>query len=170
MKYKPVLIVTPLTIYVRGMFLDISKAFDKVWHKRLLYKLKSYEVEDELLSLLECYVKTKGCFKCSKFRLDINKFWCTTGASTRSPFILDTRSPFILDLPDNMSICKIFADDTSFYSKIIDTRNSQNTLTSDLKSIKNWTYNGKCNLILIQRSKEMRFSFLGNQIHVHAIQ
>ena len=40
---------------VGGAFLDISKAFHKVWHKRLLYKLKCYGVEGELLSLLECY-------------------------------------------------------------------------------------------------------------------
>ena len=27
---------------VRGVFLDISKGFDKIWHKGLLFKLKSY--------------------------------------------------------------------------------------------------------------------------------
>ena len=30
---------------VRGVFLDIPKAFDKVWHKGLLYRIKSYRVE-----------------------------------------------------------------------------------------------------------------------------
>ena len=34
---------------VRGVFLDISKVFDKVWHKGLLLKLKSYGFEGELL-------------------------------------------------------------------------------------------------------------------------
>ena len=42
---------------VRGVFLDVSKAFDKVWHKGLLFRLKSYGVKGELISLLECFLR-----------------------------------------------------------------------------------------------------------------
>ena len=43
------------TIDVRGVFLDISKAFDKVWHDGIIFKLKAYGGEGELLSLLKNY-------------------------------------------------------------------------------------------------------------------
>ena len=45
------------TVNVRGAFLDISKAFDKVWHNDLFFKLKTYGVEDDLLLLLKSYLK-----------------------------------------------------------------------------------------------------------------
>ena len=41
---------------VRTVFLDISKAFDKVWHEGLLYKLKSMGISGELYNLLENYL------------------------------------------------------------------------------------------------------------------
>ena len=41
---------------VRGIFLDISKAFDKVWHKGLIYKLKSYGISGNLLKLIKNYL------------------------------------------------------------------------------------------------------------------
>ena len=38
---------------VRSVFLDISKAFDKVRYEGLLYKLKSVDISGELYNLLE---------------------------------------------------------------------------------------------------------------------
>ena len=125
---------------VRGVFLDISKAFDKVWHKGLLYRIKSYRVEGELPSLLEYYLRDR------KQRVVLNgqnSVWrkINSGAPQGSVLGLLLFLIYINDLPDGiMSICKIFADDTSLFSKIIDTRNSQNTLNSDLEVIRNWAY------------------------------
>ena len=41
---------------VKEVFLDISKAFDKVWHDGLRFKLQSYGVEKNLLRLLKNYL------------------------------------------------------------------------------------------------------------------
>ena len=37
---------------VRGVFHDISKAFDKVWQNGLIYKLKQNEVSSDLLNII----------------------------------------------------------------------------------------------------------------------
>ena len=42
---------------VRGVFLDISKAFHKVWHDGLICKLKQNEIKDKLLYLLKDILK-----------------------------------------------------------------------------------------------------------------
>ena len=47
---------------VRGVFLDISKAFDEVWHDGLIFELKSYGVDGEPLLLLKSYLHN-SCIK-----------------------------------------------------------------------------------------------------------
>ena len=47
------------TVDVTGVFLDISKAFDKVCHDGIIFKLKTYGVEGELLSLLKNYLENR---------------------------------------------------------------------------------------------------------------
>ena len=47
------------TKVIKGVFLDISKAFDKVWHEGLLFKLQSYRIEGSLLRLLKNYLTAR---------------------------------------------------------------------------------------------------------------
>ena len=44
---------------VRGLFLDISKSFDKVWHIFLIYKLKQNGVADDLRDTLTNFLKER---------------------------------------------------------------------------------------------------------------
>ena len=44
---------------VRGVFLDISKAFDKVWQKGIIFKLKQNCIFGKLLSVLSDFLKDR---------------------------------------------------------------------------------------------------------------
>ena len=43
----------------RAILLDISKAFDKVWHKGLIYKLRQYGFSGNLLALLTDFLSNR---------------------------------------------------------------------------------------------------------------
>ena len=57
--YCSIIINKNPNVDVRGVFLDISKTFDKVWHDWIIFKLKSYDVKGELLSLLKNYLENR---------------------------------------------------------------------------------------------------------------
>ena len=44
---------------VRGVYLDISKAFDKVWHEGLLLKLKLNGISRNWLNLMEDFLANR---------------------------------------------------------------------------------------------------------------
>ena len=47
------------TLEMRANFLDISKAFDKVWHEGLLFKLECIGISGNLLSLLKSFLSNR---------------------------------------------------------------------------------------------------------------
>ena len=44
---------------VLGVFLDISKAFDRVWHLGLLYKIKNFGIQGNLFHLIEYFLSER---------------------------------------------------------------------------------------------------------------
>jgi hypothetical protein len=45
---------------VCAIFLDVSKDFDKVWYKGLIFKLRLFGITDTLISLLENYLTDRS--------------------------------------------------------------------------------------------------------------
>ena len=131
------------SLEVRSVFLDISKAFDKVRHEGLLYKLKSMGISEELFKLLENYLS--GRFQ----RVLLNgqtSSWRPILAGVPQGSIL---GPFLFliyinDLPDELkSNAKLFADNTSLFAVVNDKNESANILNNDLKLISKWAYDWK---------------------------
>ena len=140
MKYSKRLIVLHL---LKSVFLDISKAFDKVWHEGLLYKLKSMGVSGELYNLLENYLSDR--FQ----RVLLNgqtSSWRPVLAGVSQGSILGPLFflIYINDLPNELkSNAKLFADDTSLFTIVKDKSESTNILNNDLSEISKWAYNWK---------------------------
>ena len=98
---------------MKGVYPDISEAFDKVWYIGLLFRIKAYGVDGELLSLLENYLE--NC-KQKVVLNDQTSEWREINSGVPQGSVLEPLLFLIYlnDLPDGItSICKIFADDTS---------------------------------------------------------
>ena len=145
---------------VRGVFLDISKRFDKVWHIGFLFKLKAYGVDDELLSLLGNYLENRQ----QRIVLNgLNSEWREINSGVPQGSVLE---PLLLliyinDLPDGItSICKIFVDDTSLFSKVLDANESTKKINFDLEKNSEWAFQWKMhiNQDLNKQANEVIFS------------
>jgi hypothetical protein len=97
---------------VRDVFLDIYKAFDKVWHKGLLAKLKSVGISGLLYSWFESYLTNRYQ------RVSVNgsnSDWGETEAGVPQGSVLGPLHflVYINDISDDISSdCFLFADDS----------------------------------------------------------
>ena len=125
---------------VRGVFLDISKAFDKVWHDGIIYKLTQNGISWNLLNLLQDFLKER---KQSVVLNDNSLYGKNINAGVPQGSIpyhllfLIYINGFTKSLTTNT---KLFADDTSLFSVVHDTQASANDLSNDLEIINNWAF------------------------------
>ena len=101
----------------RAVALDISKAFDRVWHAGLLHKLKSYGISGQIFGLISSFLSNRRL----QLVLDgksSQEYPVNAGVPEGSILGPTLFLLYINDLPDDV-ICDIpiYADDTTLYSK-----------------------------------------------------
>ena len=120
---------------IRGAFLDISKAFDKVWDEELIYKLRRNGICGNLLQSLISFLDSRK----QRVLLNGQCSWgfINTGVPQDSflgPLLLLI---YIDDLTENLkSNPKLFTDETSLLTLINHPNATAKQLCEDLDKIK----------------------------------
>ena len=125
---------------VRSVYLDISKAFDRVWHEGLIYKLKRCGVSGQLLFLIQSFLNDR------KQRTVLNgqsSNWGDISAGVPQGSILGPL--FFLVYINDLSVglkcnVKLFADDTSLFTVVEDSNTAASDMNHDLDLISQWAH------------------------------
>jgi len=100
---------------VRSVFFDISKAFDRVWHKGLLHKLKSTGVSGELLLWFKNYLtdrQQRVVLPGASSQWKVLSSGVPQGSILGPLLFLIFINDIVSDIGSNI---RLFADDTSMY-------------------------------------------------------
>jgi len=124
---------------VRVIFLDISKAFDRVWHAGLLHKLKLAGINGNLLNWLTDYLKDRYQ------RVTINgqhSEWGVINAGVPQGSVLGPLLflVFINDIVNEVNACnvRLFADDTCIFLEVDNREETAVIINENLQKIDSW--------------------------------
>ena len=123
--------------------MDIYKAFNKVWHGRIISKLKQNGISDDLVNILYDFLGNRK----QRVTLDgQSSSWTDANAGVPQGSILGPLLflIYINDLSDGLSLnAKPFADDTSLFSVANDINSSAIELKNGLKKNHDWAFQWK---------------------------
>ena len=145
------------SLETRAVFLDLSKAFDRVWHEGLLYKLECSGISGKLLTLLCSFLTNQ------QQRVVLNgknSSWLTvkSGVPQGSVLVPLFFLVYINNLVDGVrSDIKLFADDTSILSVVKDKDEATEILNQDLERLRLWAWQLKVQFNC-DKTEEMIFS------------
>ena len=151
----------------RAVFLDISKAFDKVWHEGIIFKLKCNGISRNLLNLFEHYLLNRFQLVVSNGN-ESNWTSLKTGVpqgSVSGPLLFLI---YINDLTDNISSdMRLFADDSSLFTCVKGVTQSHHKLLKDLQTVTFWAYQWKMvfNPDITKQAIEVIFSYKKKPAH-----
>ena len=120
------------------VFCDISKAFDRVWHKGLIYKLKQHGIEGDFLKWLTDYLNgrqqkviIRGCTSTFKFiQAGVRQ------GSVLGPLLFLIYVNYIAD--SLLSLTRLFADDSSLFYSASSIDDIQGLINHDLILLSQW--------------------------------
>lgn len=141
------------------IIMDFAKAFDRVPHQRLLYKLAWYGIRGEHLKWIEGFLDKR------KQRVVVDgetSGWEPVQSGVPQGSVIGPTMflVFINDLPDCVSSrIRLFADDTIIYREI-NSHNDCETLQDDLNQLGKWEQDwcmsfhpDKCNVLRVSRKR-----------------
>ena len=140
-----------------GVFLDVSAAFDAVWHAGLLKKLEQLNIKGDVLNLFSSYLSMRRAVTVidgkQSTELPVNA-GVPQGSRLGPLLFLVYMNDIVVNLESKPYI---FADDCTLIASASSTFETTNILSRDLTRISNWAHIWKINFNP-QKSKDMIFS------------
>ena len=148
--------------YACFTFCDISKAFDRVWLKGLIYKLEKYGFSGKIFSWLSDYLT--DCTQQVKLKSSISTFRKVMAGvpqgSVLGPLLFLV---YINDLPDGLhGLTRLFADDTSNSHVSIQIETSTKMYTPFLNRIELTTWTICADLQTIEHDNNLDLDLIKN--------
>jgi len=142
--------------YCPGVFLDVSQAFDRVWHQGLLFKIKKI-LPAPLYLIIKSYLSNRS-FVVRQGNAFSSYFKIHAGVPQGSDLSPDLYNIFTADIPnaDNILIAT-YADDTAILSDHNNNNVAASNLQSHLIKIEKWATNWKIK-INVEKSYHIPFT------------